>query len=134
VLDTGIWPEHDEFKTASGASRIVEALSFLSVSTDPGYENGTDVDGHGTHVAGLAAGLKYGVASSAHIHSFKVLDDTGSGRFSDIVAALNYVLVNGSRPAVVSISIEGDGFDLPTSQTIQLLRVSMRKRHLFTFF
>jgi len=37
------------------------------------------ITGHGTHVAGTAAGTKYGIAKNALIVSVKVLAQNGSG-------------------------------------------------------
>jgi cerevisin len=52
----------------------------------------TDGDGHGTHVAGTAAGLKFGVAQKANIIAVKVLGDDGSGSSADTIAGIDYVI------------------------------------------
>jgi subtilisin family serine protease len=69
------------------------------------FVNGRDVPyddyGHGTHVAGIIAGngshssgAKAGVAPGSHLIVLKVLDETGTGTVSDVVAALDYVIEN----------------------------------------
>ncbi|GLC42129.1 hypothetical protein PLESTM_001294800 [Pleodorina starrii] len=70
-----------------------------------------DDNGHGTHVAGTALGAYYGVARSALLHPVKVLDSSGSGSYSNIIAGMgwvkDYVSRNGIRQAVVSMSLNG---------------------------
>jgi len=68
-----------------------------------------DLNGHGTHCAGIAGGTSYGVAKNVTLHAVKVLADTGSGWWSWYLSALDWVIVNGLRPAVVSASIGGRG-------------------------
>lgn len=65
----------------------------------------TDCEGHGTHVAGLAAGLPYGVASQATLHSIRVLDCMGAAYMSTIVAGLQYIYSYGEPQCVVSMSL-----------------------------
>jgi subtilisin family serine protease len=48
--------------------------------------NATDCDGHGTHVAGTAAGRSVGMAKEAAVVAVRVLDCSGSGRISDVIA------------------------------------------------
>jgi cerevisin len=54
--------------------------------------DGSNVDGngHGTHVAGTAAGKTYGVAKFANLIAVRVLDDRGGGSVSDIVNAIDW--------------------------------------------
>jgi subtilisin family serine protease len=52
----------------------------------------TDRNGHGTFVAALAAGSTYGVAKKAQIVSLKALDDSGAGRLSNVLAAIEWVV------------------------------------------
>merc|ERR1719221_2376771 len=64
-----------------------------------------DVNGHGTHCAATIAGKNVGVAKSAIVHAVKVLGDDGSGSSAGIIRAINFVAVEGERPAVISMSL-----------------------------
>jgi cerevisin len=79
VIDTGARVSHAIFK-----DRITAGFSaFGSVA---------DGDGHGTHVAGTAAGTKFGVAQGANIIAVKVLGDDGSGSSADTIAGMSWVI------------------------------------------
>jgi cerevisin len=58
------------------------------------YVDGTNRDGngHGTHVAGTAAGQVYGVAKEANLIAVRVLNNAGSGSYSDIIAGVNWLV------------------------------------------
>merc|ERR1712113_1184723 len=68
-----------------------------------------DVQGHGTHCAGTAAGTVYGVAPSAQVRSVKVLSDSGSGSWDWSYQALDWLATLSTRPAVASMSLGGNG-------------------------
>merc|ERR1712113_663206 len=68
-----------------------------------------DVQGHGTHCAGTAAGTVYGVAPSAQVRSVKVLSDQGSGAWDWSYQALDWLATSSVRPAVASMSLGGNG-------------------------
>jgi subtilisin family serine protease len=64
--------------------------------------------GHGTHVAGVAAGSTVGVARSARILPYRVLDCSGVGDNLAIVRALSfYMKSDRTRPAVINMSLGG---------------------------
>lgn len=76
IVDTGIFPEHPEFQDADGNSRVVQhnwyvAAGRPSESNKQGSSFYTDQSGHGTHVAGIAAGKTFGWARNAKIFSMK---------------------------------------------------------------
>ena len=97
VLDTGIRYDHAEFGGRAAA----------------GYDafggTGADCHGHGTHVAGTAAGSTYGVAKGATVVSVRVLDCNGSGTWSGVIAGVDWVTANHVKPAVANMSLGGGG-------------------------
>ncbi|MEW9123488.1 MAG: S8 family peptidase [Thermotaleaceae bacterium] len=90
VIDTGVIP-HEDFVRPT--NRIIAFKDFVNGRSIP-----YDDDGHGTHVAGIIAGNGYvkedykGIAPEAHIIGVKVLDENGSGKTSDILAGLQWVM------------------------------------------
>ena len=69
--------------------------------------NGTnDCNGHGTHVAATVGGSIYGVAKSVE-HPVRVLGCNGSGSTSGVIAGVNWVADNHSKPAVANMSLGG---------------------------
>jgi subtilisin family serine protease len=79
ILDTGCRTSHAEFRTCSGCSstRATTQSVTLSDGSRP-YGSGGDGNGHGTHTAGIAAGLNVGTAPLAAIRCIKVLGNDGS--------------------------------------------------------
>jgi len=98
VIDTGIVASHNEF-----TGRIIPGINFVKDSR--GTE---DCNGHGTHVAGTIAGNKYGVAKKASVIPVRVLNCRGSGSNSDIIAAINWIIItNESSTSVANLSLGG---------------------------
>ncbi|HEU5451335.1 MAG TPA: S8 family peptidase [Terriglobales bacterium] len=94
VVDSGIYAHDDLNAFGTNNQRVVYSESFV-----PGDPGTSDAYGHGTHVAGIAAGngtdsmsgyrFQYtGVAPNANIINLRVLDATGSGSDSSVIAAL----------------------------------------------
>jgi serine protease len=87
IIDTGIAYNNPEL-----AGAFKGGFNFVGNNGDP-----LDDNGHGTHVAGIIAAADngagvVGVASDVDIYSFKVLDACGSGRNSNIIAAVDRVI------------------------------------------
>ena len=80
IQDSGIQADHPEFNDADGVSRVQQidwyTESGLSGTMPTGHY--TDYDGHGTHCAGITAGLTYGWAKNSRIYSVKVAGLEGS--------------------------------------------------------
>lgn len=71
-----------------------------------------DDAGHGTHVAAIAAGFRYGVAKNARLYSVKCFESTGQSQTEYILEALDVTLghhlsKNGSRGSVANMSFGG---------------------------
>jgi serine protease AprX len=91
IIDTGVYPHPDLIKPVN---RIAAFRDFVGNRTKP-YDN----KGHGTHVAGDAAGNgrssngKYtGPAPEARLVVAKAFDRTGSADTSDVIAGLDWIL------------------------------------------
>lgn len=101
VLDTGIHPHPDL------GGRIAGFMDFVEGKSSPYDDNG-----HGTHVAGCAAGSgersagQYcGPAPGSSLVGVKVLNKVGSGTMSTILAGLNWVLQNRDRYGIRILSM-----------------------------
>lgn len=97
VLDTGIYMPHAEFGGRA-------SLGFDSVKDG---RNGVDCHGHGTHVAGTIGGTVYGVAKGVKLYAVRVLNCTGAGTTSSVIAGIDWVTANHRSPAVANMSIGG---------------------------
>jgi len=98
IIDTGILTTHQEF-----GGRAVGGFSSIGTST-----NWTDQNGHGTHVAGTVGGATYGVAKNVNLYAVRVLDGSGSGTTSGVIAGINWAITHHtSRPAVANMSLGG---------------------------
>ncbi|KAL3766563.1 hypothetical protein ACHAW5_003866 [Stephanodiscus triporus] len=71
----------------------------------------TDGYGHGTHVASTVCGHKYGVVTCKELCAVKVLSDSGSGSYSNIIAGIEFVVKNcaNGMKCVANMSL-GGGF------------------------
>jgi len=101
ILDTGIAGTHTEFALPGGGSRIGNGISVIA--TEPSWDT-WDYIGHGTHVAAIAAGRRFGVAKGATLHPVRVADRNGNGSVSTAVDGINWIAANVQRPAVVNMS------------------------------
>jgi subtilisin family serine protease len=89
VLDTGIDYDHPDLD-----ANFLDGYDFVNDDADPFDDNG-----HGTHVAGTIAAEDndvdssvVGVAPAAKLIALKVLGASGSGSFSNVVAALDWLV------------------------------------------
>lgn len=117
VLDTGIDLDHPDFR-----GRIAGVADFTG-------EGVTDLNGHGTHVAGIACGDggayggKYtGVAPRGQLYVAKVLDRQGLAFMSDVMAGIDWAVKQNVHVMNLSLSgpPSGDGTDA-LSETCDLV-------------
>jgi serine protease AprX len=109
ILDSGIYGAHTAFvDTQTGQSRVIVNQDYTGEGrTDDPY-------GHGTHVAAAAAGNgmiskgEYiGIAPRAKLLNLRVLNSTGTGRVSNVLAAINWLMQQAStyNVRVVNMSL-----------------------------
>jgi serine protease len=97
ILDTGVRLAHAEF-----TGRITSGFSAIADG-----RGADDCHGHGTHVAGTAGGSTWGVAKQATIVPVRVLDCTGGGTMSGVIAGVEWVIADHVKPAVANMSLGG---------------------------
>jgi subtilisin family serine protease len=95
VIDTGIRTAHTQF--GGRAANVFDAFGG----------NGQDCNGHGTHVAGTIGGSTFGVAKSVNLRGVRVLNCSGSGSNSGVIAGVDFVRLNRQNPAVANMSLGG---------------------------
>ena len=97
IIDTGILTSHSDFggRASVGYDAIGDG------------RNGIDCNGHGTHVSGTVGGATYGVAKGVTLVAVRVLDCSGSGTNSGVIAGVNWVASNAIKPAVANMSLGG---------------------------
>jgi subtilisin family serine protease len=99
IIDTGIRYSHNDF---SGRA----SFGFDAFGGD-----GSDCNGHGTHVAGTVGGSVYGVAKAVTLKAVRVLDCNGSGTTSGVIAGVDWVTLQKNAttnvPMVANMSLGG---------------------------
>lgn len=96
VIDTGIEDTHPDI--TGRALRMFDAFNG----------NGSDENGHGTHVAATIGGTQFGVAKKVLLRGVKVLNKNGKGTNETVLQGIEWVARNAVRPAIVNISIGGE--------------------------
>lgn len=99
ILDTGIDTRHSDLEVHAGTN---------CTGRDSSYD---DKNGHGTHCAGISSALDNdrgvrGVAPDANLHAVKVLNNSGSGRWSYLICGIEYCMNNDVE--LISMSLGAD--------------------------
>lgn len=99
VIDTGVYADHGDI-----AGRVDGGYTAISDGN-----GSSDCNGHGTHVSGTIGGTSYGVAKRVTIVPVRVLDCSGSGTWSGVVAGMDWVVNHHQAgvPAVANMSLGG---------------------------
>ena len=105
VVDSGVQANHPDM-----AGRVRPGAAIVNGDVQSGA-GGTDVNGHGTHVAGIIAAGENGVgivgiAPQVTILPVRVLDAQGVGPNSDIAEGITWAVDHGAK--VVNVSIGSD--------------------------
>ena len=97
IVDTGIRTSHTEFGGRA-------SVGFDAIGDG---QNGIDCNGHGTHVSGTVGGATYGVAKGVALVAVRVLNCSGSGTNSGVIAGIDWVTAHAIKPAVANMSLGG---------------------------
>jgi len=114
VVDTGINWLHESLDDLDDNPDTADPKVIANISFVPGVPTGFDDHGHGTHVAGIAAGTGgpshtyRGVAPGAKLYAVKVLDQTGSGQWSWVIAGIEWSVENNAD--IITMSLGGGGY------------------------
>jgi subtilisin family serine protease len=103
VIDTGIALSHPDL-----AANIAGGVNTINPHKNPNDDNG-----HGSHVAGIIAGLDndigvVGVAPEADLYAIKVLGANGSGYLSDVIEGIDWATANGMNVINMSLGTSVD--------------------------
>ena len=95
IIDTWIDDDHPDLKANVGKGK-----AYVSCRGSNCNYAWSDDDDHGTHCAGIADARDnskgvVGVSKKATLHAVKVLDNTGSGYWSDVAAGVEYTADQG---------------------------------------
>jgi subtilisin family serine protease len=99
VIDTGIRTGHTDFGGRAG----------VGIDLVGDGRAGQDCSGHGTHVAGIIGGTRYGVAKSVSLVAVRALNCDGEGSLTQVLTAVDWVTRHAVRPAVANLSLELGG-------------------------
>lgn len=97
VIDTGIRTSHQDFG----------GRASIGTDTVGDGQAGNDCQGHGTHVAGTVGGSTWGVAKAVELVAVRVLNCSGSGTNSGVIAGVDWVTGDAEGPSVANMSLGG---------------------------
>jgi subtilisin family serine protease len=102
IIDTGIDLANEDLNVGSEANFVARKRTVQ------------DLNGHGTHVAGIIGAKdtaidSVGVAAGATVHPVRVLDRQGSGTVDGVIAGVDYVAASASPGDVANMSLAAYG-------------------------
>ena len=140
IIDTGIDGDHVGLDDLDDDNETNDrkVIGFYDVINRPDDTNGTDVEpyddqGHGTHCAGITAGTGaptyefIGVAPQAQLVGVKVLSESGSGSFAQVMQGMEWTVDNRHKFNIraASMSLGGPGpIELTSSQEESVNRMA----------
>ena len=101
ILDSGINLNHLDY--VGRANYIPNGQNGNFVGDAHG--SAADCHGHGSHVAGTVGGTYSGVAKGVTIWAGRVVNCSGGGNASMVVAGMDWIAANGLKPGVVNMSL-----------------------------
>jgi serine protease AprX len=122
TIDSGINASHHDLD-----GRVVHFADFVNA-----HSSAYDDYGHGTHVAGIIAGLggsapdprgsRRGIAPGAHLVVLKALDAGGNGFTSNVIAAIDYAIANRLtyNIRVINLSVAAGVYESYTKDPLTL--------------
>lgn len=123
IIDSGIDLDHPDLNVD-----LTRSKSFLGAKTTPDDQNG-----HGSHVAGTIGAKNntigvIGVAPGVKLVAVRVLDRSGSGSTSGVIAGVDYVKANGVAGDVANMSLGGgvsDALDLAVLNASSVVKFAL---------
>ncbi|KAI9143676.1 peptidase S8/S53 domain-containing protein [Paraphysoderma sedebokerense] len=113
ILDTGVTTQHREFNGTR--AQMLGAIGIQVPMEDP--------IGHGSHVAGIAAGSMVGVSKNSTILMIRLLDETGGTSTAAVLQGIEMVIRTAQqrqRPSVINMSFAGPASDALDAAVRQL--------------
>ena len=103
VIDTGIDADHPDL-----AANVKGGINYVASRGRINPSAWDDDNGHGSHVAGIIGALDntigvVGVAPQCSLYALKVLNKSGMGYTSDVIAAIQWAVSNGMDIATMSL-------------------------------
>ena len=105
VIDSGVQRNHPDL-----ASVVLPGTDLVT----PGGDGGNDLNGHGTHVAGIVDAVANngigvaGLAQQAQILPIRVTDAAGSGTSTAVAQGVSYAVARGAKVINMSLTMDGD--------------------------
>ena len=112
IIDTGINFTHTEYN----------GRAFTGIDEVTTGGTAADCNGHGSHVSGTVGGTTYGVAKKVKLVAVRVLDCSGSGTTSGVIAGIDWVTAQKKAapavPSAANMSL-GGGYSATLNQAVE---------------